>query len=67
MDLLARLRRNLSGCRIDTTAALETDPDWVEAIAFAWLAQQTLAGRPANLPAVTGAGGERVLGAIYPA
>jgi len=50
-----------------TTAALGTDPDWVEAIAFAWLARQTLEGRAANLPAVTGAGGERMLGAIYPA
>ena len=67
LDLLERLRRCLPQCRIDTTAALGTDPDWVEAIAFAWLARQTLAGRPANLPAVTGARGERVLGAIYPA
>ncbi len=67
LDLLERVRRCLPQCRIDTTAALGTDPDWVEAIAFAWLARQTLAGRPANLPAVTGARGERVLGAIYPA
>ncbi len=67
LDLLERLRRNLPGCRIDTTAALGIEPDWVEAIAFAWLAKQTLDGRPANLPAVTGASGERVLGAIYPA
>ncbi len=67
LDLIARLRRNLPQHRIDTTAALGTDPDWVEAIAFAWLARQTLAGRPANLPAVTGARGDRVLGAIYPA
>ena len=67
LDLLERMRRNLPRCRIDTTAALGTDPDWVEAIAFAWLARQTLAARPGNLPAVTGAGGERVLGAIYPA
>ncbi len=66
LDLLERLRRSLPGCRIDTTTALGTDPDWVEAIAFAWLAKQTLAGHPASLPAVTGAGGERVLGAIYP-
>ena len=65
LDLLDRLRRNLPGCHIDTTAALGTDPDWVEAIAFAWLAKQTLAGHPSNLPAVTGAAGERVLGAIY--
>jgi 1,6-anhydro-N-acetylmuramate kinase len=50
-----------------TTAALEMDPDWVEATAFAWLAKQTLNGRPGNLAAVTGAGGSRVLGANYPA
>ena len=67
LDLLERLRRNLPHCAIDTTAALGTDPDWVEAIAFAWLARQTLHGRSANLPAVTGAAGARVLGAIYPA
>ena len=40
--------------------------DHVEALAFAWLARETLAGRPGNLPAVTGARGPRVLGAIYP-
>ncbi|MGP1677034.1 MAG: anhydro-N-acetylmuramic acid kinase [Burkholderiales bacterium] len=67
LDLFERLRRSLPQCHIDTTAALGTDPDWVEAIAFAWLAKQTLAGRPSSLPAVTGAGGERILGAIYPA
>ena len=67
LDLLERLRRSLPLCRVDTTAALGIDPDWVEAIAFAWLAKQTLAGRAGNLPAVTGASGERVLGAIYPA
>lgn len=67
LDLLERLCRLLPDCRIDTTSALGTDPDWVEAIAFAWLARQTLAGQPGNLPAVTGARGARVLGAIYPA
>ena len=67
LDLLARLRKNLSQCTVGTTAKLGIDPDWVEAIAFAWLAKQSLDGRPGNLPAVTGAKGERVLGAIYPA
>jgi anhydro-N-acetylmuramic acid kinase len=38
----------------------------VEALAFAWLAREALAGRAANLPAVTGAAGTRILGAIYP-
>jgi anhydro-N-acetylmuramic acid kinase len=39
----------------------------VEALAFAWLARQTLHRAPGNLPLVTGARGERILGAIYPA
>ncbi|MGH8745638.1 MAG: anhydro-N-acetylmuramic acid kinase, partial [Burkholderiales bacterium] len=38
----------------------------VEAVAFAWLAKMSLEGIPANVPAVTGARGPRVLGAIYP-
>lgn len=51
---------------VATTADLGIDPDWVEAAAFAWLARQTLAGLPGNVPAVTGAKGERILGSIYP-
>lgn len=65
--VLERLRQNLPQRAVSTTTALGADPDWVEAIAFAWLAKQTLDGKPGNLPAVTGAAGERVLGAIYPA
>lgn len=42
-------------------------PEHVEALAFAWLAHEHLAGRAGNLPAVTGALGPRVLGALYPA
>jgi anhydro-N-acetylmuramic acid kinase len=38
----------------------------VEALAFAWLAREALAGRTGSLPRVTGARGPRVLGAIYP-
>jgi len=65
--VLERLRQNLPQRAISTTTALGVDPDWVEAIAFAWLAKQTLDGKPGNLPSVTGAAGGRVLGAIYPA
>jgi len=43
------------------------DPDWVEAMAFAWLAHCCLEGIAANRPSVTAAKGLRVLGAIYPA
>ena len=51
---------------IANTDALGVGVDWVEAAAFAWLAEQTLAQKPSNLPQVTGAQGLRVLGAIYP-
>lgn len=64
--LLARLSALLPGMRVESTAALGIDPDFVEAMTFAWLARETLAGRPGNLPSVTGARGPRVLGAIYP-
>lgn len=48
------------------TDALGIPAEWVEALAFAWLARQSLLGRPGNLPAVTGAAHPCVLGAIYP-
>jgi anhydro-N-acetylmuramic acid kinase len=64
--LLARLAALLPGKRVGTTDALGIAPEHVEALAFAWLARQTLRGKPGNLPAVTGARGPRVLGAIYP-
>jgi len=65
--LMQRIRALLPNVLVATTAALGIDPDWVEALAFAWLARQTLHHAPGNLPAVTGARGERILGAIYPA
>ena len=65
-DLMRRLYRQLSPAHLGTTSELGCDPAWVEAAAFAWLAQRTLEGLSGNLPAVTGAVGERVLGAIYP-
>jgi anhydro-N-acetylmuramic acid kinase len=43
------------------------EPESIEPLAFAWLACARLDGRPGNLPAVTGASGLRVLGAVYPA
>jgi anhydro-N-acetylmuramic acid kinase len=65
--LLERIAARLPQARVESTATHGLDPDFVEAMAFAWLARETLAGRPGNLPAVTGACGPRVLGAVYPA
>ena len=52
---------------IQSTAVRGIDPQTVEAAAFAWLAWAHKRKQPANLPAVTGAKGLRVLGAHYPA
>jgi anhydro-N-acetylmuramic acid kinase len=65
--LLARLAALLPHARVSSTAQLGVPPDQVEAMAFAWLAQAFVLRRPGNLPAVTGAAGPRVLGALYPA
>ncbi|WOE79046.1 anhydro-N-acetylmuramic acid kinase [Pseudomonas protegens] len=65
--LMSRLAALLPQTRVSSTAAYGVDPDWVEAMAFAWLAHCCLEGIAANRPSVTGARGPRVLGAIYPA
>ncbi|TDY00452.1 anhydro-N-acetylmuramic acid kinase [Thiohalophilus thiocyanatoxydans] len=64
--LYQRLEALLTPARLASTAEAGLDPDWVEAAAFAWLAKQTLAGDPGNLPSVTGASHPVVLGGIYP-
>ena len=63
--ILATLSQRLPAVAVDTTARLGWPVQWVEAAAFAWLARQRLLGRSGNLPTVTGARGERVLGALY--
>lgn len=65
--LMAALRSALPQLRVETTAALGLDPDFVEAVGFAWLARARLLGEPGNLPSVTGARGPRLLGALYAA
>lgn len=65
--LVQRLQDELEPRQLASTAVYGVDPDFLEATAFAWLARQRLLGLPGNLPAVTGAKGFRVLGAVYPA
>lgn len=64
--LMARLQHHATNCRVASTDSLGHDADWIEALAFAWLAWRALNGLPGNLPEVTGARGPRILGAIYP-
>ena len=63
--LMHALQGALAPLPVRSTAERGVDPDYVEATAFAWLARERLAGRPGNLPGVTGAKGLRVLGGIF--
>lgn len=65
--LLERLSQLCRHARVASTASIGIDPQWVEAMAFAWLAQQTVAGKAGNIPEVTGASAPRILGGVYPA
>ncbi len=60
-------QKQIPGLVVESSARHGIDPQLVESLAFAWLAWAHQRKRPANLPAVTGAKGLRVLGAYYPA
>jgi len=63
--LMQRLAALLPGVKVSTTQDWGVAPSDVEALAFAWLAQQATKSKPTSVPAVTGARGARILGAIY--
>ncbi|MDH3319008.1 MAG: anhydro-N-acetylmuramic acid kinase [Betaproteobacteria bacterium] len=64
--LMARLGELLTPVPVESSAGHGIGPSQVEAAAFAWLARQAVRAKAGNVPAVTGARGPRILGAIYP-
>ncbi|WP_311948367.1 anhydro-N-acetylmuramic acid kinase [Halomonas piscis] len=64
-DLCRRLAAHLPRAILRSADDWGWPADWIEAGAFAWLAYRRLNRLPGNLPSVTGAAGERVLGGIY--
>jgi anhydro-N-acetylmuramic acid kinase len=64
--LLSRLRALLPAVEVVSSAERGLPPQQVEAAAFAWLARRALRKEPGSLASVTGARGDRILGAIYP-
>ena len=60
-----RLSYFLKGIKVSTTDELGVPVQWVEAIAFAWLAKRRVEGKYGNIPSVTGAKAKVQLGAIY--
>ena len=65
--LMSRISVLMPQANVLTTDSRGWPVSQVEAAAFAWLAKQTIEGKPGNEPQVTGAKGTRILGAIYPA
>jgi anhydro-N-acetylmuramic acid kinase len=66
-NLMLRLKAMLGDIQLDNTDSLGIAANHVEALAFAWLAQRFHLRLAGNLSDVTGAQGERILGALYPA
>ncbi|ALG68978.1 anhydro-N-acetylmuramic acid kinase [Beggiatoa leptomitoformis] len=58
------LREQLT-CPVESTVVYGVEPDWVEAMCFAWLAKRRLALQTGNVPSVTGARTACILGGVY--
>ena len=63
--LLQRITKHLPECAVTTSQTYDIDPDWIEAMAFAWLAKQSLERRSIPLEKITGAKCNTILGGIY--
>jgi anhydro-N-acetylmuramic acid kinase len=64
--LVEEIRARLRLSAIATTDALNVPVEAKEAMAFAFLAHETLCGRPGNVPSATGARREVILGSVTP-
>lgn len=63
--LMQCLTQHSSHFTLHSTKEFGIPPEWVEAMTFAWFAQQTLAQKPSNIPSVTGATRPVILGGVY--
>ena len=63
--LMKRLEQLLTDWQVSSTSSKGVDSDYMEAMAFAWLAARRMDGLPSNLPEVTGASKLASLGVMY--
>lgn len=63
-QLMAQLEALLPHCKVMATDSLALNPQWVEGVAFAWLAWAYFHRVPGNVPNVTGASRAVVLGSL---
>lgn len=57
---------NALSCPVESTQQVGIDPDWVEAMAFAWFAKNHLEGNPLKLEPFTGSNQPVLLGSLFP-
>jgi len=63
--LMTRLQALMPKQLVTTTHALNIDPLFLEAVAFAWLAEQRILEKPTQLKKITGASKDTILGGLY--
>ncbi len=63
--LLNTMRSLLPALEVGSTQEFGVDPDFLEAMMFAWLAHKTIHQIPVDLTAITGARSPAILGAVY--
>lgn len=63
--LMERIQYHAAAFKILSTCELGIPAEWMEALAFAWFAKNTINGRSVNLTSVTGARKAVILGGIY--
>jgi len=64
--IMQALKDNPRNIKVSSSLEYGIDPDHVEAIAFAWMARQTLHHQHSSIASVTGARSNTILGGIYP-
>jgi anhydro-N-acetylmuramic acid kinase len=64
--LYETIQQHLGDLSVVSSERYGAHPDFIEAMMFAWLAEQTILQNPLDLSALTGARKPVILGAIYP-
>ena len=63
--LIKNIQGLLANIKVTTTSEYGLSPDCIEAVTFAWLAKKRLDNKSANIPDVTGANKNVILGGVY--
>lgn len=65
VTLMREIQTKLPNILLDSSSKFGVDPDYLEAMMFAWLADKALSRTPVDLRNITGAKKPSILGAVY--